>query len=821
MDANVKKQLLKDPEQPENPRPKAFKERTNYNYNHNYYYTSAAAKDESHVDSCTWFMFFVVILFFLGIFLIVWFVPYHSTASARFPDGVNAETGSSGEMIPGLGNVASASNLVTHTMTAADCGAWENYNASSQMCQPKTFIPVGVDSSLFDRNINQCESFYNHTCGSWLKYNEARLQAGRRVDRTFGYLQRLNKYTLNQIIEQSEPTSAIFQFYRSCVDALVHQRQAEQTKKYQQYLMQTIRSSFNRIEDLAIVFAKLIEIGFTAPIGIGIEEHPMKAQMIPFFANDGFFGITTQEVTNLFSSFYSDPEIVRKKTEDFMLLNENIENHRPDDDKAIGKSLKTFVAYLEGPDFNLDTMFFEDVLRLMRPTFDVDTFLSRLHLTTFPSYHPAWIRTKSYYRWLFGSFGPVKASSLNQWQAYVELSILYGTSNYFPELPQTVFLRSSKDQGVPNRHIGGHERSRSMRKRDGSIRVTHEDCKMATEMFLPGFVSKKYITYTNPVVRERVTDMAQKIRKQLKKAVDYAGASWMTVHDSRHAQKKLDAMIIRVAEPHMWNEEPFGAQLQMTNYLHNMELIRRYRVQRQWERWDPNLGKPNRDEIQQFQAPLSTVNAMYSPITNTITIYAGILQYPFVHERYDNATMYATIGTVIGHEMAHGFGPYGRRFDSEGLFRAGRMGWWERATVTKYDEQIQCIINEYGSPATVALLRQKCPNLPDTNAYGQMVITEEVADVMGVRAAYDAYWTTQKELESVDAKKNWFYSFAQMWCSVASAEYECKHMQGDPHAVPRVRVDNTLRLLEQFDQVFNCPKGTFMRNDNDEKCRIF
>jgi predicted metalloendopeptidase len=341
----------------------------------------------------------------------------------------------------------------------------------------------------------------------------------------------------------------------------------------------------------------------------------------------------------------------------------------------------------------------------------------------------------------------------------------------------------------------------------------------------------------------------------------------MAPRDVEMSLKKLNGMIIRIGEPTEWQAEQLGVTgLRADNYLGNLDIIRRFRVKRQWARW----GKTNRDEIQLFEAPLSLVNAMYSPITNTISVYAGLLQYPFVHERYNNATMYATIGMILAHEMAHAFGPFGRRFDHEGTFKAGRMGWWDRSTVTQYDTQLLCIADAYGTPQNT----HTCPLFPNNtqvgNLYGQLTLTETVADVMGLRAAYEAYWgdslatrksrgvpkehkdssgvsrgsttgstaasaaaeaaaerdseetsATAQAAAEAEAKKMWMYSFAQMWCSVSSVEYECKQMMGDVHPIASVRVDSALKMLEYFDELWNCPQGTPMRNDNDERCRIF
>ena len=275
-------------------------------------------------------------------------------------------------------------------------------------------------------------------------------------------------------------------------------------------------------------------------------------------------------------------------------------------------------------------------------------------------------------------------------------------------------------------------------------------------------------------------------------------------------------------------KEPFGNHISVSNYIQNMEYIRRYRVKRQWQRWNPeddSAHRLNRDDMQRFNAPTSLVNAMYSPTSNTITVYAGILQYPFVHPRFSDVTMYSTIGTVIGHEFSHALDPKGRLFDENGSFRyAARMGWWQRPTVTEYDRRVMQVIDEFGSHAHF----KECPELEaqPTNLYGQHTITEDVADLVGVRAAYEAYFLNKTIChaagnELMQEKHLFFYSFAQMWSSVATSKYECLVAQHDVHAAPRIRVDSTLRNLEYFQQLYVCPAGSEMLKTNDELINVF
>jgi len=54
---------------------------------------------------------------------------------------------------------------------------------------------------------------------------------------------------------------------------------------------------------------------------------------------------------------------------------------------------------------------------------------------------------------------------------------------------------------------------------------------------------------------------------------------------------------------------------------------------------------------------LTGINEFYLPNENWFAIPATITQIPFFHEEYPSAINYGGLGSVIGHEITHGFDP--------------------------------------------------------------------------------------------------------------------------------------------------------------------
>lgn len=54
--------------------------------------------------------------------------------------------------------------------------------------------------------------------------------------------------------------------------------------------------------------------------------------------------------------------------------------------------------------------------------------------------------------------------------------------------------------------------------------------------------------------------------------------------------------------------------------------------------------------------------------SDLLVIPAGVINEPFYDENLPNYINYGAIGSVIGHELTHGFDQLGRLFDKDGLY---------------------------------------------------------------------------------------------------------------------------------------------------------
>lgn len=72
-------------------------------------------------------------------------------------------------------------------------------------------------------------------------------------------------------------------------------------------------------------------------------------------------------------------------------------------------------------------------------------------------------------------------------------------------------------------------------------------------------------------------------------------------------------------------------------------------------------------------------------------IPAAMLQGIYFHKNRPPCMNYGAIGSIIGHEILHGFDEEGSKFDDEGIFAP----WWTCKTKKQYSKIKKCLITQY------------------------------------------------------------------------------------------------------------------------------
>src|ERR687890_424829 len=152
--------------------------------------------------------------------------------------------------------------------------------------------------------------------------------------------------------------------------------------------------------------------------------------------------------------------------------------------------------------------------------------------------------------------------------------------------------------------------------------------------------------------------------------------------------------------------------------------------------------------------PPQLVNAINLPVQNALNFPAAILVRPFFDGKADPAFNYGAIGSVIGHEISHSFDNNGALFDSTGRLR----NWWTPADFQRFQEAGNALAAQY----------DQYEALPGLHVNGKLTLGENIADVAGLAAAYQAYHDSLggKPAPAIDgftADQRFFIAYGQAW----------------------------------------------------------
>ncbi len=193
---------------------------------------------------------------------------------------------------------------------------------------------------------------------------------------------------------------------------------------------------------------------------------------------------------------------------------------------------------------------------------------------------------------------------------------------------------------------------------------------------------------------------------------------WMAPQTKLVAKAKLKALKIGVGYPDHWRSyadlkitrgDAFGNFARADLYAYRRELAK--------------LGQPVDRSEWVMNAQL--VNAVNLPAMNALNFPAARLQPPFFDPDQPLAMNYGAIGATIGHEISHSFDDQGALFDAQGRLR----NWWQPDDFAHFR----------ASGARLAAQFDTYQPFPDLHVNGEQTLGENIADVAGLNAAYDAY----------------------------------------------------------------------------------
>jgi putative endopeptidase len=303
--------------------------------------------------------------------------------------------------------------------------------------------------------------------------------------------------------------------------------------------------------------------------------------------------------------------------------------------------------------------------------------------------------------------------------------------------------------------------------------------------------------------KARMLELVGNLLKAFDSSID--DLEWMSPQTRAAAKTKLSKITVKIGYPDKWRDYSSlvikGDDL-VGNLLRSSEF--------QHQRYVTRTGGPV-DKGEWLMTP-QTVNAYYNPTTNEITFPAAILRWPFFDMDADPAVNYGGIGSVIGHEISHGFDDSGRQYDGDGNLR----DWWTAEDGTKFKQLAAELVKQYSGYRV----------LDNRPLNGELTLGENIGDLSGMAVAFKAYkislaGKTAPEIDGFTGDQRFFLGWAQVWRRKYRDEELLKRLVTDPHSPSEFRANGPAGNIDAFYEAFSVKAGDRMYRAPAERVKIW
>ncbi|GAA4743444.1 M13 family metallopeptidase [Sphingomonas daechungensis] len=315
-------------------------------------------------------------------------------------------------------------------------------------------------------------------------------------------------------------------------------------------------------------------------------------------------------------------------------------------------------------------------------------------------------------------------------------------------------------------------------------------------------VGKTYVDRYFPASsKAEIQRMVEEIKAAFARRVE--ALDWMAPSTKAEALKKVKSIVVGVGYPDTWRDIS-SLEIGGNAYANaKAASLAEYRHQ------IAKIGKPM--DRAEWWMPPQLVNAVNLPVQNALNFPAAILQRPFFDPKADPAFNYGAIGSVIGHEISHSFDNNGALFDSTGALR----NWWTPADFKRFQQAGDALAAQY----------DEYEALPGLHLNGKLTLGENIADVAGLAAAYDAYKHSLggKEAQAIDGysgDQRFFIAYAQAWATKMRDEQLRQRVLTDGHAPGQFRA-LTVRNLDPWYTAFDVKEGEKLYLAPDKRVKVW
>jgi predicted metalloendopeptidase len=660
------------------------------------------------------------------------------------------------------------------------------FGVTASVGQSSHFDIAGMDTKT-----SACADFYQYANGGWLTANP--IPAAYPAWGVANILDEKNREALHQILEDAAKNTArkgsneqkVGDYYAACMDEAKIETDGLKTIQAELDLIAKIKDQAALQKEIA----HLHSIGINAAFGSGSNQDFKNSAEVTAGISQGGLGLPNRDyylktddksktirdeylkhVAKMFELMGDDPAKAAAQAQAIMKL-----------ETKLAEGSKTPVE-LRDPEQNYHRMRMAQ-LNEVAPAIDWAAYFQGTGLMQKPDVN---VGQPEFFKALNTQ---MTATPIADWQTYLRWNLINGTASALSK--QFV----DEDFHFKGTILQGSKENLPRWRR----------CVSATDRAMGEALGAVYVLKAfPPAAKARALEMVRNLEAALKS--DISTLNWMSETTRKQAIIKLDAFLNKIGYPDKWRDYS-TLTVDRSSYVANRLRVAKFNEERDWNK----IGKPV-DRMEWLLSP-PTVNAYYNPQINEIVFPAGILQPPYFDATADDALNYGAMGSVIGHEMTHGFDDEGRQFDSTGNL----ANWWSDADLKAFNERAECIVKQFNGFEVEKGLFEN----------GKLVQGESIADLGGLVVAYAAFQKSMEgkprpaNIDGFTPEQRFFLGFARGWAENIRPELARLLVNSDPHPLAKFRVNGPLSNMPQFAAAFQCKDGEVMVRPEKDRCVIW
>lgn len=649
--------------------------------------------------------------------------------------------------------------------------------------------PKFIDPANMDYSVKPGDNFYLYANGGWLKKNP--VPASKTSWGSFHVLREESTERLRTLLEEAAKnpkkdrlSQMIGDFYRSGMDSAAIEKRGHEPIKPELDRLAAINSKEQVLDEVTTLRTK----GAASPL-FGMYVGQDRKNVNQYMVQVGQGGITLPD-----RDYYikDDPRStsIRKAYRDhlekmFSLIGENAATAAYNADAimrletALAKAQMSRVE-MRDPYKTYNKFAVKD-LSAQTVGMNWKDLLQKMNVAGSDSIlvtNPSFIKTADIL---------LSALPLQDWKAYLRWNVLKNAAPYL----STAFVNESFRL---SQVLTGQKEQTPRWQRISNL----------ADQQLGELLGQLYVQrYFKGEAKTRMLQMVNNLQQTFAERIQ--GLDWMSNVTKKRALEKLNAFAKKIAYPDKWKAYE-GVNINADDFVGNL---------RSSSVWSYNyminrLGKPV-DRSEWGMTP-PTINAYYNPVNNEIAFPAGILQFPFFDFGADDAIIYGGIGSVIGHEMTHGFDDQGAQYAASGNLE----NWWSKEDQAKFKEKANQVVEQYNAYTVLDTL----------HVNGRLTLGENIADIGGLSIAYAAFTKTKqfkegKKINGFTPAQRFFLSWAQIWRNNMLPEAQAQQILTDPHSPGMYRTNGAVVNIDGWYDAFNVQPGARLYIAPEKRIRIW